>query len=78
MASHLDVFRVQVDTDRPPPKSSSRCQDRSAAGERVEDETRYNPVGPADATLTETEVDPSVAPVKVTRSGNPLHPTARE
>ena len=63
MASHLDVFRVQVDTDRPPPEPSSRCQDRSAAGERIEDETRDNPVSSASAPLTETEVDSPVAPV---------------
>ncbi len=78
MAGHLNVFRVQVDTNRPLAKPPRRCQDRTAAGERVEDETRNNPVSPAGATLTETEVDPAVAPVKVTRCGNPLHPTARE
>ena len=78
MASQLNVLRIQVDPDRPLPEPSSRCQDRSAAGERVENETRNNPVGSAGAALTETEVDSSVAPVKVTRGGNPLQPTALE
>ncbi len=66
-ASELNVFGIQVDPDRPLPEPSSRCQHRSAASERVENETRDSPVGSAGAALTETEVDSSVA----ARQGDP-------